>query len=653
MPSPLRRVPFTPSVVKPPVVLFAMPWLQMGGSEQSMLRLAEHAITKGLRPVFMVLQPFFGELDGRLVTRNDWMPRAYALTDYVYDAVNLAPYHRRTELIKYVFDVHAPKYVITANSRLFYNLLPMVRLLLPGAVIGDYSHMVHQTWLGGGMPRYAANNTRFIDRHFTASGNVTSAIRGWVARDGAPKEKVQTCYIGADVTPYARGLRKQLTRRVTRARIGVANDKILVLFAGRFVLDKGVDVVVDVMARVTDARYAFLLVGSGGMESVVRPLQESGRVVIRPGAGDAEMAEYYAASDVLLLPSVKEGIALVVYEAMANGLLAITTDVGGQKELVTAERGVLLRRGPTLEVSSKVVDVLLDMPKRARHYARLRRAGERVVRERFTAQRFVECVFSGMESVRRTGTEAAGSAEEVRELVRRTLKVERRHGDWALRVFPMSVSAALTVVQTGGGGEGDVAGLTERYANLSVVQKGGVAEAADVDTEAVMIVPKGYDVSKTDLQGVVNVLRRPLGRVLFDVVGMRIDGVKVGRLSDSENGTQHCVIGEDVFEGASQEQALKSLDAANVVQLYDVYAVDVVGPVFVVRTESLRKVLNEGKAPGGLGGGALFRVAKTEAWNVGYVPGVVVGGRGETVKVERAGDGGLCQVGREEMLFSR
>ena len=48
---------------------------------------------------------------------------------------------------------------------------------------------------------------------------------------------------------------------------------------------------------------------------------------------------------------------------------------------------------------------------------------------------------------------------------------------------------------------------------------------------------------------------------------MRIDGVKVGRLSDYENWMPHCVIGEDVFLATNQENGLKVLDAASVVQI--------------------------------------------------------------------------------------
>lgn len=57
-------------------------------------------------------------------------------------------------------------------------------------------------------------------------------------------------------------------------------------------------------------------------------------IVQQPTKGLEELRDYYAMSDIFLLLSVSESIALVVYEAMAAGLLVITTDVGGQSEIV-------------------------------------------------------------------------------------------------------------------------------------------------------------------------------------------------------------------------------------------------------------------------------------------------------------------------------
>ena len=53
------------------------------------------------------------------------------------------------------------------------------------------------------------------------------------------------------------------------------------------------------------------------------------------GMEEEGVYDFMSASDILLLPSKFEGIALVLYEAMSMGLVPISGAIGGQAELVT------------------------------------------------------------------------------------------------------------------------------------------------------------------------------------------------------------------------------------------------------------------------------------------------------------------------------
>ncbi len=50
----------------------------------------------------------------------------------------------------------------------------------------------------------------------------------------------------------------------------------------------------------------------------------------------------YRAADAFVLPSHREGLSLSLLEALASGLPAVTTSVGGHSELVTPEAGWLV-----------------------------------------------------------------------------------------------------------------------------------------------------------------------------------------------------------------------------------------------------------------------------------------------------------------------
>jgi hypothetical protein len=95
------------------------------------------------------------------------------------------------------------------------------------------------------------------------------------------------------------------------------------------------------------------------------------------------VAEILSASDILVLPSAYEGIALAVYEAMASGLAVLATDVGGQSELVTPECGELIKpRGDENDVRS-FVDVLGNWIRNPDAIKQMGAAGRRRIVENF------------------------------------------------------------------------------------------------------------------------------------------------------------------------------------------------------------------------------------------------------------------------------
>ena len=61
--------------------------------------------------------------------------------------------------------------------------------------------------------------------------------------------------------------------------------------------------------------------------------------------------EIYAISDMTLNCSIKEGLALTSYESLSMGVPVVSADVGGQKELINDETGVIV---PCLQKENEI-----------------------------------------------------------------------------------------------------------------------------------------------------------------------------------------------------------------------------------------------------------------------------------------------------------
>ena len=111
-------------------------------------------------------------------------------------------------------------------------------------------------------------------------------------------------------------------RHAARERLSLESNRPVVLFAGRLVEKKGVPMVLQTARALPEA--IVLLAGDGPLRGLLQTAPPN--VVWLREVGAGEMTTCYHAADLVLLPSVGEGLPLVVQEAMASGLPTVISE---------------------------------------------------------------------------------------------------------------------------------------------------------------------------------------------------------------------------------------------------------------------------------------------------------------------------------------
>ncbi|WPF88363.1 glycosyltransferase family 4 protein [Cyanobacterium aponinum AL20118] len=119
---------------------------------------------------------------------------------------------------------------------------------------------------------------------------------------------------------------KENSTRIMRS--STSDNKLRILFVGSLDLRKGISYLLQALRKLNPHKFAARIVGSIGInESKVKEYSD---IATFMGKLDKpELAKQYEWADVFVFPSLSEGSAGVIYEAMAFGLPVITTKSSG------------------------------------------------------------------------------------------------------------------------------------------------------------------------------------------------------------------------------------------------------------------------------------------------------------------------------------
>jgi glycosyltransferase involved in cell wall biosynthesis len=218
---------------------------------------------------------------------------------------------------------------------------------------------------------------RILLRKFDKVAAVSDKVAGLLRRCGVPTAKVEVIDNGIDIDKFA-------DRKPTLLNEMERPGKLLIGTVGRLVRKKGYEYLLKAIKGLENPNLMVVLVGDGPERKSIEEL--AGRLGISENVRifgyRPDMPEVYASLDIVVLPSLDEGLPLTVLEAMAAKRAIVATDVGAVgKAIIDGQTGLLVRPAAVEPLRDAIAQLVANSDLRAQLGTR----AQRRARERFSA----------------------------------------------------------------------------------------------------------------------------------------------------------------------------------------------------------------------------------------------------------------------------
>lgn len=312
-------------------VLWMVPWLNMGGADKFNLDAISGLSEKGVENFILTTQAT-GE--------HEWQQKFEAAANEIFHLPDfLDPLHY-PEFVSYFIQSRQIDALIVTNSYDGYYMIPWLRQHFPDLVIADYVHMEEWYWRNGGYARTSGAMANLSEKTWVCN----SATRDVMLRDfNRSPDSVSCMYIGVDHTHFRAELESP---GYLHTLLHLDNHRPIVLFPCRIHPQKRPFMMLSIARQVRAQlpEVAFVVVGDGPqLEELQNASRESHLQDTVYFIGRSEnMRACYRDSDLTLICSLKEGLSLTAYESLSMGVPVVSSDVGGQRDLIGSDVGALI-----------------------------------------------------------------------------------------------------------------------------------------------------------------------------------------------------------------------------------------------------------------------------------------------------------------------
>lgn len=301
-------------------ILFSVHWFELGGAESYALYNIRKAKELGHKCYVISTVP----------SSNDDIERFRDYSDEIIEYPNIGTDEDFLPFIeKYIIEKEI-SHVHIHHSSLMYRSLPKLKVSFPSLKIIDSTHIVE--YGTGGFPEQSSYYSNYIDKHNVISSSLISFIRNRY-------NDIHNGYISDDKfsLTYLSSLLNRDSIKVDKSE----RDTFNLTFYGRIAPQKQPYFFLAVANELL-AKYEHLQINIYGdgpksyhLPKMINKSRYKSRIKYHGRCDDKNVV--FNNTDLLFIPSLNEGLTLTAYEASLYGVLAVSSKVGAQSELLPPE----------------------------------------------------------------------------------------------------------------------------------------------------------------------------------------------------------------------------------------------------------------------------------------------------------------------------
>ena len=323
-------------------ILYIFPWMVVGGADFFNLDLIKRLPQDKYRAIILTTTP----------SAN---PIRQSFEDYaeVYDMSSFMDRINYINFADYMISSRKVDLVFVSNSEYGYYMIPHLKSKYPTIPFIDYIHCVDIHDPRKGFARCSRDVTEFLSRTYCCNNSTLRELK-----EDFGIKNAETIYIGTDETKFDPS---KFNKEELREKYKVPKDKTIISFICRLSDQKRPLMFVEIAKRVSKRNNNIFWVVAGDgplMPKVKANVDENFKLL----GMIKKTEEIYALSDATFNCSSFEGLALTSYESLSMGVPVISTDAGGQAELINETVGGLVHfnENPTPEVYEQEIEQYVE-----------------------------------------------------------------------------------------------------------------------------------------------------------------------------------------------------------------------------------------------------------------------------------------------------